>query len=176
MKSLWRTRLRGDVREVRKSISLPTHMAKMAANEEKQQGHRPGVYKQKNKGHKHGKHRTKGEIERENKGRPCSVAKCYRCRCVSLWLLLWLTHVFCSQKGLRGQDNTFRSDSSWHQFLVRLRVISGYSKFSAGSTCSRSVRVTVKCTAICSLQPMIKYMVSICISTYKDANSHFSSL
>ncbi|XP_014888775.1 pre-rRNA-processing protein TSR1 homolog [Poecilia latipinna] len=44
-------------------------MVKMAANEEKQQGHRPGVYKQKNKGHKHGKHRTKGEIERENKGR-----------------------------------------------------------------------------------------------------------
>lgn len=41
----------------------------MAANGEKQQGHRPGVYKQKNKGHKHGKHRTKGEIERENKGR-----------------------------------------------------------------------------------------------------------
>ncbi|KAM3616618.1 uncharacterized protein V6R79_020905 [Siganus canaliculatus] len=44
-------------------------MVKMAANEEKQQGHRPGIYKQKNKGHKHGKHRTKGEIERENKGR-----------------------------------------------------------------------------------------------------------
>ncbi|KAK5868806.1 hypothetical protein PBY51_009783 [Eleginops maclovinus] len=44
-------------------------MVKMAANEEKQQGHRAGVYKQKNKGHKHGKHRTKGEIERENKGR-----------------------------------------------------------------------------------------------------------
>uniref|UniRef100_A0A1A8UP90 Pre-rRNA-processing protein TSR1 homolog n=1 Tax=Nothobranchius furzeri TaxID=105023 RepID=A0A1A8UP90_NOTFU len=41
----------------------------MAANEEKQQGHRAGVYKQKNKEHKHGKHRTKGEIERENKGR-----------------------------------------------------------------------------------------------------------
>ncbi|KAG7478508.1 pre-rRNA-processing protein TSR1-like [Solea senegalensis] len=41
----------------------------MVANEEKQQGHRAGVYKQKNKGHKHGKHRTKGEIERENKGR-----------------------------------------------------------------------------------------------------------
>ncbi|KAK5929527.1 hypothetical protein CgunFtcFv8_010752 [Champsocephalus gunnari] len=44
-------------------------MVKMVANEEKQQGHRPGVFKQKNKGHKHGKHRTKGEIERENKGR-----------------------------------------------------------------------------------------------------------
>ncbi|XP_068441072.1 pre-rRNA-processing protein TSR1 homolog [Clinocottus analis] len=44
-------------------------MVKMAANEEKQQGHRPGVFKQKNKGHKHGKHRTKGELERENKGR-----------------------------------------------------------------------------------------------------------
>ncbi|KAM4589684.1 pre-rRNA-processing protein TSR1 homolog [Fundulus diaphanus] len=44
-------------------------MAKMAANGEKQQGHRPGVYKQKNKGHKHGRHRTKGELERENKGR-----------------------------------------------------------------------------------------------------------
>ncbi|KAM6933854.1 pre-rRNA-processing protein TSR1 homolog [Xenentodon cancila] len=44
-------------------------MAKMAENKEKQQGHRPGIYKQKNKGHKHGKHRTKGEIERENKGR-----------------------------------------------------------------------------------------------------------
>ncbi|KAK7883120.1 hypothetical protein WMY93_029294 [Mugilogobius chulae] len=42
---------------------------KMAANGEKQQGHRPGIYKQKNKGHKHGKHRTKGELERENKGR-----------------------------------------------------------------------------------------------------------
>ncbi|XP_028276445.1 pre-rRNA-processing protein TSR1 homolog [Parambassis ranga] len=44
-------------------------MAKMAADGEKQQGHRAGIYKQKNKGHKHGKHRTKGEIERENKGR-----------------------------------------------------------------------------------------------------------
>ncbi|KAM9359767.1 pre-rRNA-processing protein TSR1 homolog [Symphorus nematophorus] len=44
-------------------------MVKMAALGEKQQGHRPGIYKQKNKGHKHGKHRTKGEIERENKGR-----------------------------------------------------------------------------------------------------------
>ncbi|XP_026187486.1 pre-rRNA-processing protein TSR1 homolog [Mastacembelus armatus] len=44
-------------------------MVKMAANGEKQQGHRAGAYKQKNKGHKHGKHRTKGEIERENKGR-----------------------------------------------------------------------------------------------------------
>ncbi|KAM4742323.1 pre-rRNA-processing protein TSR1 homolog [Anableps anableps] len=44
-------------------------MVKMAANGEKQQGHRPGVYKQRNKGHKHGKHRTKGELERENKGR-----------------------------------------------------------------------------------------------------------
>ncbi|XP_061575578.1 pre-rRNA-processing protein TSR1 homolog [Cololabis saira] len=44
-------------------------MAKMAENGEKQQAHRPGIYKQKNKGHKHGKHRTKGEIERENKGR-----------------------------------------------------------------------------------------------------------
>ncbi|XP_030008815.1 pre-rRNA-processing protein TSR1 homolog [Sphaeramia orbicularis] len=44
-------------------------MVKMAANGEKQQGHRAGIYKQKNKGHKHGKHRTKGEIERENKGR-----------------------------------------------------------------------------------------------------------
>nr|XP_020509568.1 pre-rRNA-processing protein TSR1 homolog [Labrus bergylta] len=44
-------------------------MVKMAANGEKQQGHRPGIFKQKNKGHKHGKHRTKGEIERENKGR-----------------------------------------------------------------------------------------------------------
>ena len=43
-------------------------MVKMAAGEEKQQTHRPGVFKQKNKGHKHGKHRTKGEIERENKG------------------------------------------------------------------------------------------------------------
>lgn len=51
-------------------------MVKMAANGEKQQGHRPGVYKQKNKGHKHGKHRTKGEIERENKGKPCSDMKC----------------------------------------------------------------------------------------------------
>lgn len=46
----------------------------MAANEEKQQGHRPGVYKQKNKGHKHGKHRTKGEIERENKGKPVELS------------------------------------------------------------------------------------------------------
>ncbi|KAM4566344.1 pre-rRNA-processing protein TSR1 homolog [Odontesthes bonariensis] len=44
-------------------------MVKMAANVEKQQGHRSGSYKQKNKGHKHGKHRTKGELERENKGR-----------------------------------------------------------------------------------------------------------
>uniref|UniRef100_A0A672HA17 Pre-rRNA-processing protein TSR1 homolog n=1 Tax=Salarias fasciatus TaxID=181472 RepID=A0A672HA17_SALFA len=41
----------------------------MAADGEKQQGHRAGIYKQKNKEHKHGKHRTKGEIERENKGR-----------------------------------------------------------------------------------------------------------
>ncbi|CAN9510902.1 unnamed protein product [Ophioblennius macclurei] len=41
----------------------------MAADAEKQQGHRAGVYKQKNKEHKHGKHRTKGEMERENKGR-----------------------------------------------------------------------------------------------------------
>uniref|UniRef100_A0AAX7V1L9 Pre-rRNA-processing protein TSR1 homolog n=1 Tax=Astatotilapia calliptera TaxID=8154 RepID=A0AAX7V1L9_ASTCA len=44
-------------------------MVEMAADGEKQQGHRPGIYKQKNKGHKHGKHRTKGEIERENKGK-----------------------------------------------------------------------------------------------------------
>uniref|UniRef100_A0A3P9HZ10 Pre-rRNA-processing protein TSR1 homolog n=1 Tax=Oryzias latipes TaxID=8090 RepID=A0A3P9HZ10_ORYLA len=44
-------------------------MVKMAADGEKQQGHRPGIYKQKNKVHKHGKHRTKGDIERENKGR-----------------------------------------------------------------------------------------------------------
>ncbi|XP_029026451.1 pre-rRNA-processing protein TSR1 homolog [Betta splendens] len=49
-------------------------MVKMAANEEKQQGHRPGIYKQKNKGHKHGKHRTKGEIERLNKGRVSVMA------------------------------------------------------------------------------------------------------
>uniref|UniRef100_A0A8C7YWH7 Pre-rRNA-processing protein TSR1 homolog n=1 Tax=Oryzias sinensis TaxID=183150 RepID=A0A8C7YWH7_9TELE len=41
----------------------------MAADGEKQQGHRAGIYKQKNKVHKHGKHRTKGDIERENKGR-----------------------------------------------------------------------------------------------------------
>uniref|UniRef100_A0A1A8JCM3 Pre-rRNA-processing protein TSR1 homolog n=1 Tax=Nothobranchius kuhntae TaxID=321403 RepID=A0A1A8JCM3_NOTKU len=46
----------------------------MAANEEKQQGHRAGAYKQKNKEHKHGKHRTKGEIERENKGRVSVMA------------------------------------------------------------------------------------------------------
>ncbi|XP_051933421.1 pre-rRNA-processing protein TSR1 homolog [Hippocampus zosterae] len=46
----------------------------MVANGEKQQGHRPGVFKQKNKGHKHGKHRTKGEIERENKGRVSVIA------------------------------------------------------------------------------------------------------
>uniref|UniRef100_A0A8C7YVS3 Pre-rRNA-processing protein TSR1 homolog n=1 Tax=Oryzias sinensis TaxID=183150 RepID=A0A8C7YVS3_9TELE len=44
-------------------------MVKMAADGEKQQGHRAGIYKQKNKVHKHGKHRTKGDIERENKGR-----------------------------------------------------------------------------------------------------------
>ncbi|KAM8853423.1 pre-rRNA-processing protein TSR1 homolog [Synchiropus picturatus] len=49
-------------------------MAKMAANSDKQQGHRPGVYKQKNKGHKHGKHRTKGEIDRETKGRVSVIA------------------------------------------------------------------------------------------------------
>lgn len=49
----------------------------MSANVEKQQGHRPGIYKQKNKVHKHGKHRTKGEIERENKGEPGSVMKFY---------------------------------------------------------------------------------------------------
>lgn len=47
----------------------------MSANVEKQQGHRPGIYKQKNKVHKHGKHRTKGEIERENKGKMGSVMK-----------------------------------------------------------------------------------------------------
>lgn len=52
-------------------------MAKMAANGEKQQGHRPGIYKQKNKAHKNGRHRTKGEIERDNKGGPCSATKCY---------------------------------------------------------------------------------------------------
>lgn len=51
-------------------------MAKMAADGEKQQGHRAGIYKQKNKGHKHGKHRTKGEVERENKGESCSFVKC----------------------------------------------------------------------------------------------------
>lgn len=51
-------------------------MVKMAANGEKQQGHRPGIYKQKNKGHKHGKHRTKGEIERENKGKPRAIRRC----------------------------------------------------------------------------------------------------
>lgn len=55
---------------------LPT-WSNMAANVEKQQGHRSGVYKQKNKVHKHGKHRTKGEIERENKGKPDLVVKCY---------------------------------------------------------------------------------------------------
>lgn len=48
----------------------------MAATEEKQQGHRAGVYKQKNKVHKHGKHRTKGEVERDNKGKlPSGVFK-----------------------------------------------------------------------------------------------------
>ncbi|XP_061538130.1 pre-rRNA-processing protein TSR1 homolog [Phycodurus eques] len=46
----------------------------MVAHGEKQQGHRPGVYKQKNKGHKHGRHRTKGEIARENKGRVSVIA------------------------------------------------------------------------------------------------------
>ncbi|KAL7848859.1 hypothetical protein SRHO_G00204820 [Serrasalmus rhombeus] len=47
----------------------------MAAGREQQQqqAHRPGIYKQKNKQHKHGKHRTKGEIERENKGRVAVV-------------------------------------------------------------------------------------------------------
>ncbi|XP_061915793.1 pre-rRNA-processing protein TSR1 homolog isoform X1 [Entelurus aequoreus] len=49
-------------------------MVKMAAEGEKQQGHRAGVYKQKNKGHKHGRHRTKGEIEREHKGRVSVIA------------------------------------------------------------------------------------------------------
>ncbi|XP_077579607.1 pre-rRNA-processing protein TSR1 homolog [Stigmatopora nigra] len=46
----------------------------MVATGEKQQSHRPGVYKQKNKEHKHGKHRTKGEIERGNKGRVSVIA------------------------------------------------------------------------------------------------------
>nr|XP_061797807.1 pre-rRNA-processing protein TSR1 homolog [Nerophis lumbriciformis] len=46
----------------------------MVAQTDKQQSHRPGVYKQKNKGHKHGRHRTKGEIERENKGRVSVIA------------------------------------------------------------------------------------------------------
>lgn len=51
----------------------------MAANVEKQQGHRAGAYKQKNKVHKHGKHRTKGEIERENKGKSNKVLQnCFR--------------------------------------------------------------------------------------------------
>lgn len=58
---------------MRKYMARLSHMVKMAANGEKQQGHRAGIYKQKNKGHKHGKHRTKGEIERENKGESCSV-------------------------------------------------------------------------------------------------------
>lgn len=65
-------------------------MVKMAANGEKQQGHRPGIYKQKNKGHKHGKHRTKGEIERENKGKTRSITKCHSnnwCLLVSKWSL-----------------------------------------------------------------------------------------
>lgn len=44
-------------------------MVKMAANGEKQQGHRAGIYKQKNKEHKRGKHRTKGELEKESKGK-----------------------------------------------------------------------------------------------------------
>ena len=38
----------------------------MAAD--KQQVHRPGVFKQQNKSHKHGKHRSKGSLERENRG------------------------------------------------------------------------------------------------------------
>ncbi|RXN07618.1 pre-rRNA-processing TSR1 -like protein [Labeo rohita] len=46
----------------------------MAAGDEQQQAHRPGVFKQKNKQHKHGKHRTKGEIGRENKGRVAVMA------------------------------------------------------------------------------------------------------
>lgn len=52
----------------------------MAANVEKQQGHRAGAYKQKNKVHKHGKHRTKGEIERENKGKLSKVLHSILCR------------------------------------------------------------------------------------------------
>lgn len=52
----------------------------MAANVEKQQGHRAGAYKQKNKVHKHGKHRTKGEIERENKGKSNKVLQNCFCR------------------------------------------------------------------------------------------------
>lgn len=63
-----KARLRCDATAMRKCSFAH---GKMAANDEKQQGHRPGIYKQKNKGHKHGKHRTKGEIERENKGRFC---------------------------------------------------------------------------------------------------------
>ncbi|XP_077397944.1 pre-rRNA-processing protein TSR1 homolog [Festucalex cinctus] len=50
------------------------HGKNMVAHGEKQQSHRPGVYKQKNKGHRHGRHRTKGEIERENKGRVSVIA------------------------------------------------------------------------------------------------------
>lgn len=35
----------------------------------KQQTHRPGIFKQQNKTHKSGRHRSKGEINKNNKGR-----------------------------------------------------------------------------------------------------------
>ena len=75
------THLRHDAGASAEVTAWLSHMVKMAALGEKQQGHRPGIYKQKNKGHKHGKHRTKGEIERENKGKLCFNQEA----CNNLW-------------------------------------------------------------------------------------------
>lgn len=75
----------------------------MAANVEKQQGHRAGAYKQKNKVHKHGKHRTKGEIERENKGKPNKELLNSCCRSeVPAWV--WLEHTCREDNGIMMPD------------------------------------------------------------------------
>lgn len=37
--------------------------------DQKQQTHRPGLFKQQNKAHKTGRHRSKGEIHKTNKGK-----------------------------------------------------------------------------------------------------------
>lgn len=95
-------------------------MVKMAANEEKQQGHRPGVYKQKNKGHKHGKHRTKGEIERENKGKTRSMTRCSETADVSCVCVGLCRHVLALRGDISSVENVVRvSQVDLHVFFVR---------------------------------------------------------